>query len=156
MSSRGPGVVMPPTLPFFAGFAAALWWNHSDPWLMQSGGDQGLRLVAGTLITAAGAALFWTGLWTFSRLRTGIMLQEPATRIVTTGPYRWSRNPQYVAFVAMYLGASILANTLWPLVLLPLVIAALHWLVIEREEAYMHRTFRDEYRAYCQRVHRWL
>lgn len=147
---------MPPTLPFLAGLAAALWWNHADPWLMQSGGDHGLRLVAGTLFVAAGAALFWTGLWTFSQLRTGIMLQEPATRIVTTGPYRWSRNPQYVAFVAMYLGASILANTLWPLVLLPLVVAALHWLVIQREEAYMHRMFRDEYRAYCQRVHRWL
>ena len=84
------------------------------------------------------------------------MLQQAATRIVTTGPYRWSRNPQYLAFVAMYLGASILANTIWPLVLLPVVIAALHWLVIQREEPYMHRTFRDEYRAYCRRVHRWL
>ena len=147
---------MPPTLPFLAGFAAGLWWNHSDPWLMQTAGDNGLRMVAGTLITGAGAALFWTGLWTFVRQRTGILLQQPATRIVTSGPYRWSRNPQYVSFVVIYLGASILANTLWPLVVLPLVIAVLHWLVIQREEAYMHRTFRDEYRSYCQRVHRWL
>ena len=52
---------MPPTLPFLAGFAAGLWWNHSDPWLMQNGGDHGLRMVTGTLIAAAGAALFWTG-----------------------------------------------------------------------------------------------
>jgi protein-S-isoprenylcysteine O-methyltransferase Ste14 len=147
---------MPPTLPFLLGFAAGLWWNRSDPWLMQGVGDHGLRMVAGTLITGAGAALFWTGLWTFVRQRTGILLQQPATRIVTTGPYRWSRNPQYVAFVAIYLGASILANTVWPLVLLPLVIAVLHWLVIQREEAYMQRTFRDEYQAYCRRVHRWL
>jgi protein-S-isoprenylcysteine O-methyltransferase Ste14 len=147
---------MPPTLPFLAGFVAGLWWNHSDPWLMQGDGDHGLRMVAGTLIAAAGAALFWTGLWTFMRQRTGILLHEPATRIVTTGPYRWSRNPQYVAFVAVYLGASILANTVWPLVLLPFAIATVHWLVIPHEEAYMYRTFRDEYRAYCQRVHRWL
>ena len=123
---------------------------------MQLDGDHGLRLVAGTLIVAAGAALFWTGLWTFMRMRTGILLQKPATRIVTTGPYRWSRNPQYVAFVAVYVGGSVLANSIWPLLLLPLVIAVLHWLVIQREEAYMYRTFRDEYRAYCQRVHRWL
>lgn len=147
---------MPPTVPFIAAFIAGLCWNHTDPWLMQGDGDHGLRMVAGTLLTAAGAALFWTGYWTFVRQRTGILLQQPATRIVTTGPYRWSRNPQYVAFVAIYLGASVLANTLWPMVLLPLAIAALHWLVIQREEAYMHRTFRDEYRAYCRRVHRWL
>ena len=148
--------MIPPTAPFVAAFVAALWWHYSDPWPLQGGGDHGLRLVAGTLIGAGGAALFWSGLWTFVRQRTGILLQQPATRIVTTGPYRWSRNPQYVAFVALYFGLSILANTVWPLVLLPLVIAVVNWLVIPREEEYMHRTFRDEYRAYCRRVHRWL
>jgi len=156
MSARGPGVVVPPTVPFLTAFVAGLWLNHTNPWLIQSEGDHGLRMVAGTLVTGAGAALFWTGYWTFVRQRTGILLQQPATRIVTTGPYRWSRNPQYVAVVAIYLGASVLANTIWPLVLLPLAIAALHRLVIQREEAYMHRTFREEYRAYCRRVHRWL
>ena len=156
MPARGPGFVIPPTAPFVAGFVAGVLWHYSNPWLMQDGGDHGLRFVAGTLIAAAGAALFWTGLWTFVRQRTGILLQQPATRIVTTGPYRWSRNPQYVAFVGLYFGLSILANTMWPLVLLPLVVAIVNWLVIPREEEYMHRTFRDEYRAYCQRVHRWL
>ena len=156
MQLRGPGVVVPPTLLFIAGFVAGVWWHQADPWFMQTTGESSFRLLAGTLIVAAGAAVFWTGLWTFARMRTGIMLQRPATRVVTTGPYRWSRNPQYVAFVAMYFGASVLANTIWPLVLLPVVIVALHGLVIRREEHYMHRTFRDEYRAYCQRVHRWL
>lgn len=156
MSAKGPGVVVPPTLLFVAGFAVGLWWNRADPWLLQASGDQGLRLVAGIVIASAGAAVFWTGLWTFARLRTGIMLQKAATRVVTTGPYRWSRNPQYVAFVLLYFGVSLLANSVWPLILLPAVVGALHWLVIRREESYMYRTFREEYQAYCQRVHRWL
>jgi len=156
MPARGPGVIVPPTLLFLLGFCAGLWWNQADPWPMQNGGEHGWRLLAGTLVAGAGAAVFWTGLWTFASLRTGIMLQDPATRIVTTGPYRWSRNPQYVAFVTLYLGATILADTVWPLILLPVVIAVLRALVIHREEHYMHRTFGDEYRAYCRRVPRWL
>lgn len=156
MTVQGPGVLVPPTLLFVAGYAAGVWLHQADPWSLQDSGEHGWRQVAGIVIAAAGAALFWTGLWTFARMRTGIMLQQPATRVVTSGPYRWSRNPQYVAFVALYFGASILANSAWPLVLLPLVIVALHQLVIRREERYMHHTFRDEYRAYCQRVHRWL
>ena len=147
---------MPPTLLFILGFTGGLWWHQADAWPMQPHGDDSLRLIAGILAASAGAALFWTGLWTFARLRTGIMLQDAATRLVTSGPYRWSRNPQYVAFVLLYFGVSVLANTVWPVILLPLVIAALHVLVIRREERYMHRIFRDEYRVYCRRVHRWL
>ena len=155
MSAKGPGVVMPPTLPFLAGFAAGLWWNHSDPWLMQSAGDNGLRMVAGTLITGAGAALFWTGLWTFVRQRTGILLQQPATRIVTSGPYRWSRNPQYVVRgdlprrfntgqYALAAGPAAPRDRNTPLAGDP-ARRGLHAPHVSRRVP-----------QYCQRVHRWL
>jgi protein-S-isoprenylcysteine O-methyltransferase Ste14 len=110
----------------------------------------------GIVLIAGGILLFVAGLLTFAAARTGILFQNPATRVVTAGPYRWSRNPQYIAFVACYIGASFLLNSLWPWVALPFVIVATNLFVIAREERYMLSRFAREYEAYCQRVPRWL
>ena len=50
----------------------------------------------------------------------------------------------------------LLPVLLWPLLVLPAIIALLVWIVISREERYMRATFGDEYLAYCRRVRRWL
>ena len=156
MASRGPGAPVPPTLIFVVGFLAGLWWDGQSPWPIQTAGSSTVRLAVGTGVCAFGLWLFGEGLMTFARLRTGIMLQRAATRVVTSGPYQWSRNPMYVSFVAIYLGGALIANTVWPMILLPVVITALAFFVIDREERYMRRTFRSEYDAYCRRVQRWL
>src|SRR5512134_3651007 len=100
-AGKGPGTPVPPTLLFVAGLAAGLWWDRRDPWPVQAGDPSAALVFIGSLLLAGGAALFVSGLVTFARARTGIMLQHAATRVVTTGPYRWSRNPQYVSFVSM-------------------------------------------------------
>lgn len=154
--SSGPGAPVPPTLIYVAGLIGGLWWHRLNPLPIDPRGAGMISVVAGSILIGLGAALFWSGLETFLRFRTGIMLQRAARLVVTSGPYRWSRNPQYVAFVAIYLGASILANSAWPLLLLPAVVLAMNGLVIAREERYLRRTFSDEYDAYCRRVQRWL
>jgi protein-S-isoprenylcysteine O-methyltransferase Ste14 len=75
---------------------------------------------------------------------------------VEAGPYSWSRNPQYVAFTAIYMGITLLLGTGWPLILLPLVIGATVAAVIAREERYMRTAFGADYEDYCRRVPRWL
>ena len=96
------------------------------------------------------------GLATIARVRTGILLQQPASRLVHFGPYQWTRNPQYVGFVAVYFGLAVVANTLWPLALLPIVLALLVTVVIAREERYLHGVFGPITSDYCRRVKRWL
>src|SRR3989442_1330089 len=81
---------------------------------------------------------------------------KPTTAFVTHGPYRFTRNPMYVGWVFVYVGAGLLARALWPLVLLPVVILLMRRRVIALEEAYLERRFKDEYRAYRARVRRWL
>lgn len=76
--------------------------------------------------------------------------------MVTNGPYRFTRNPMYLGFTLLYLGAAFWVNTAWPVILLPLVLAVMHYGVIVREEAYLERVFAEEYRTYRQRVRRWL
>ena len=84
------------------------------------------------------------------------MLQKPATALMRQGPYAWSRNPQYVAFVWIYVGAALVTNTVWPLLLLAPVLAVVIHTVINREERYLQRTFGPEYDEYCRDVGRWL
>jgi len=81
---------------------------------------------------------------------------RPATRLVTWGPYRLSRNPMYLALSILYLGVSILVNTSWPVFFLPVALASLYLLVIRREERYLSAAFGREYELYRSTVRRWL
>ena len=78
------------------------------------------------------------------------------TTIVDTGPYRFTRNPIYLAMVLGLIGLAIAFNTLW-LLLVPVPFALVtRYGVIAREEAYLDRKFGDVYRRYRSRVRRWL
>ena len=156
--AHGPGTPFPPTFLFVLGFVIARWINWQQPWRIEKelDGDSLIRTIAGIVALGLGAAVFWWGLAALHRVKTGILLQQPASRLVTAGPYQWTRNPQYVAYVSGYIGAALLANTVWPIVLLPGVIALLVTVVIAREERYLQSVFGSDYREYCRRVNRWL
>jgi protein-S-isoprenylcysteine O-methyltransferase Ste14 len=80
-----------------------------------------------------------------------------ATRaLVIDGPYRYSRNPDYLGQALVYTGVAISANRLWPLILLPAALALITSGVIEQEEDYLGRRFGAMYREYADRVPRWL
>jgi protein-S-isoprenylcysteine O-methyltransferase Ste14 len=102
------------------------------------------------------AALFLGAFAAFRRHRTTLIPNRPATAFVTSGPYRFTRNPMYLSLVALYLGVSAFANSWWPVILLPLVIVVIDRAVIAREERYLAATFPGEYSAYRSRVRRWL
>lgn len=154
-TGSGPGAPLPPTLIYVAGFLLGWWLERRVPF---GPGDEAHRAVVvfGWVLAAAGAGLFAWGLATFAKMQTGIMLQQAATRVVAAGPYRWSRNPMYVAFTMMYLGLAWSHGLLWPILLLPGVLLALTAAVIAREERYMRATFGPAYEDYCRRVRRWL
>ena len=72
------------------------------------------------------------------------------------GPFRFSRNPLYLSLTGLYLGLAMLINTAWPPLLLPVLLAFLHWGVIRREERYLEVKFGSTYLNYKARVRRWL
>jgi protein-S-isoprenylcysteine O-methyltransferase Ste14 len=110
----------------------------------------------GVTAIAAGAVLTTICLMFFGRVGTGIMPDRPARRLVTSGPYRWSRNPMFVGFGLVHAGAALTLDSLWALLALPVAIAITTRTVIGVEEAYMRRRFGAEYDAYAARVRRWL
>jgi protein-S-isoprenylcysteine O-methyltransferase Ste14 len=87
---------------------------------------------------------------------TNVRPDQPALTLVASGPFRFSRNPLYLASSGLYLGVSLLVDSLWPIVLLVPTLIILRWGVIGREERYLEAKFGDEYRAYMARVRRWL
>jgi protein-S-isoprenylcysteine O-methyltransferase Ste14 len=152
----GPGVAFPPTMIFVIALGVGLGLEDWRALPLVPDGWDGVRRAAGFVLLGAGIAGFAWGMWTLFRASTGIMLERPASSLVAAGPYRWSRNPQYVAFVAGFLGIALLVNSAWLVLLLPVVIALLTAIVIRREERYLRAEFGEAYADYCRRVSRWI
>ena len=92
----------------------------------------------------------------FPRAGTSVVPAEPATALVVTGPYRFTRNPIYIGFVLAYFGFAIVLTSMWVLLLLIPVLVILQRGVVAREEEYLERQFGEAYRKYKARVPRWL
>ena len=87
---------------------------------------------------------------------TTIRIDKPVSSLVQDGPFRYSRNPGYLALTMIYAGIAIRRNALWAILLLPLVMYVMQREVIGREEQYLERTLGKEYLAYKARVRRWV
>jgi protein-S-isoprenylcysteine O-methyltransferase Ste14 len=85
-----------------------------------------------------------------------IRTDRPVPRLTTNGPFRYTRNPGYLGLAMMYAGIAVLRNSLWAILLLPLVVLVIQREVIGREERYLERTFGEEYLDYKRRVRRWV
>lgn len=83
-------------------------------------------------------------------------LDEPAERLLTGGPFQYSRNPGYLSFALIYAGVSLLTRSSWSALFLPVVLTVIRVRVIEQEERYLEREFGGEYRGYKARVRRWI
>jgi protein-S-isoprenylcysteine O-methyltransferase Ste14 len=81
---------------------------------------------------------------------------RPASTLVITGPYRFTRNPMYLGAILLVLAFALWLGTWWPAILLPVVIVVVRRYVIAREERYMRRRFGAAYDDYARRVRRWI
>ena len=82
----------------------------------------------GPLVTACAVVLFLLSYREFRRAGTSVKGSKRSTVIVRTGPYRFSRNPIYLAFILFVLGLSIWLNNLWMLLTLVPAVSSLRWL----------------------------
>ena len=150
------GVRVPPPALFLGALllGIGLEWLWPLRWL--DGTPASLRYGLGGGLALAGAALMAAALRLFRKAETAIPPWEPTAALVTTGVYRLSRNPIYLAMVLLYLGLTLIFVASWALPLLAPVLITLQIAVIRREEAYLERRFGELYRHYRARVRRWL
>jgi protein-S-isoprenylcysteine O-methyltransferase Ste14 len=110
----------------------------------------------GATLTVLAIALFVSATRTFRTAGTPIPGNRPTTTIVRTGPYRFSRNPIYLAFSLLQLGLSSWVNSLALLITLIPAVALMSLVVIPREERYLEARFPLGYLPYQASVRRWL
>jgi protein-S-isoprenylcysteine O-methyltransferase Ste14 len=90
------------------------------------------------------------------RRKTTIMPHRAVSALVTSGPYRYSRNPIYISHVALTLGLALAMRSLSVAALTPLLAAALTRLSVLPEERHLAEKFGPEFAAYAARTPRWL
>ena len=110
----------------------------------------------GAAMVVVAVALFVAAVRTFRTAGTPVPGNRPTTTIVRSGPYRYSRNPIYLAFSLFQLGLACWVNSLWLLVTLLPAVALMAFVVIPREEQYLETRFRSQYGPYKAAVRRWL
>jgi len=149
------GVRVPPPLIYIGLFLVGYALHRTVPVRLWGDVPPLARLVGWSLV-GAGVLLAVGAVVLFRRAGTTPNPTRPTTALVLHGPYRFTRNPMYVGLGLCYLGATLLVNSAWPLMLFPVLIVLVQRWVIAPEEAYLERRFGAEYRAYRARVRRWL
>jgi protein-S-isoprenylcysteine O-methyltransferase Ste14 len=110
----------------------------------------------GAALGVAGGALAGAFLTAFRRAGTTVDVRSPSSRLVTTGPYRISRNPGYVSLALIHASIATLARAPWAYATLVVAVAVVDRTVIAREERYLERRFGDDYVRYKERTRRWI
>ena len=146
-------IVRPPIawgLAVLAGFA--LDWLVPLPFLPAVMPEEWL----GALVFILALSLITWAIVTMTGAGSNVPTDRPTTTIVESGPYRFTRNPIYLAMILGLIGLSIAFDNLWLLAVLVPFALVIRYGVVAREEVYLERKFGDVYRGYRNRVRRWL
>ena len=146
------GVLFPPPLAFLAGLVAG--WLLDQ--LVTTRIPPSFRLQIGAPLFLGGCTLALLAELALIAGKTPANPYRASHSIIETGPYRFSRNPMYVAFSLIFAGIAFSSGSISTLATLPLVLLAIRYGVVAREEAYLGRKFGADYLAYKKRVRRWV
>jgi len=114
-----------------------------------------LRYV-GLALTILGVLLGFGAFIEFQKAQTTLDPHGSTTQLVTSGIYRFSRNPIYLGLLFFVTGLPLYVGSYWGIVIAPLYIFLMNYLVIQHEEVYLEQKFGEVYTGYQSRVRRWV
>ena len=152
-AADNPGVIVRPPFLYIGAFVAVLLLRAVWPLPIL---DRPLTRWLGVFSLLLGLALAVRGRRALTAAGTNVNPSRPATTIVSSGPYRFSRNPLYVALTLLFIGLTLAVDTWWGFVVLIPVLIVMHFGVVLREERYLTKKFGDSYRRYRANVRRYL
>jgi len=148
-----PDVHFPPPVLFVALIGAG--WGLQKLIMLPAFLIPGHKMLGFEFIVAGLAIILWSSL-EFRRHKTTILPHKASSAIISSGPFKYSRNPIYFAFAMIQLGAAIVLANLWILILLVPALIIMEKFVIEREEAFLGQEFGQPYSDYKKKVRRWI
>jgi protein-S-isoprenylcysteine O-methyltransferase Ste14 len=116
----------------------------------------GIVNLSGFILSVIGFLCGLAAFFEFRRAQTTLDPHGSVKQIVTSGIYRFTRNPIYLGFFLLVIGLPLNYGYYWGILLAPLFALTLNRLVIEKEEAYLENKFGEDYANYKARVRRWL
>jgi protein-S-isoprenylcysteine O-methyltransferase Ste14 len=118
--------------------------------------DRPLRVTGGIVLIAVALCLFIPALVLFRRTGQHPRPWAPTPELIPNGPYRFSRNPMYVAMTLVSFGLGIALNDLWVSLFALVSLLVVHFIAVLPEEQYLIGKFGESYRGYTARVRRYL
>ena len=144
----------PPLVPLIAlalGVAADLWILPLSLPL-----DGVLRYGVAVLLFGSGMALMASAFGLFRRTGQDPKPWASTPEIISTGIYRFTRNPMYVSMGLLQAGIGVALGNAWVVLLVPVVWVVIYVIAIRYEEAYLEEKFGSVYSEYKRTVRRWL
>jgi len=139
----------------------AMWAFHHVPLMLSSlygvwslPIDKTFALTGGVILFGIGALILPIGMIEFRSLRRSC--GQDTSGLVTTGIYRWSRNPQFVGWFSMLAGISLAGRSGFAFALTGVFVIVIHVYTVLLEEPYLEGLYGEEYRTYMSRAPRWI
>jgi len=145
----------PPILTLSAlavGILLSVFW----PLAWFGGAAGGVIQAVGFALAATAVLLYATSFREFRRANTTILPTGTASHLITTGPYRFTRNPIYLANVLLLLGIGAMFGLPWFFPIAILNGIGEQRLAVVREEAHLEHQFGKAWRDYRKRVRAWI
>jgi protein-S-isoprenylcysteine O-methyltransferase Ste14 len=152
-SVDNPGVVVWPPVLHAAALLVVLALDWLWPWPIF---DRAAYRWAGAPLIVTGIGIVSWGRITMIGAGTNVNPSRPAVALVTSGPFRFSRNPLYTALMLVFTGLTLAFNTWWGFAVLIPVFIVMFFGVIRREERYLEQKFGKSYSDYCFTVRRYF
>lgn len=148
-----PGVIAPPPVIYLGFLLLGLVADYFSPFAFL---PQTLQYVLGVALIAVSGIVAALTFIAFHRARTSPDPYKADTALVTGGPFRFSRNPLYLAAATLYLGIAITVDSVWVVLALAPALGLINAGVIAREERYLEAKFGEDYARYKATVRRWI
>jgi protein-S-isoprenylcysteine O-methyltransferase Ste14 len=110
----------------------------------------------GGLLIIVALGLLTAAMRVFVEHAQPLLPATPAKALFQKGPYKFTRNPIYLAMMLFGAGFGVATSNVWIIITTALAGVLFHFVVILPEEAYLERKFGGEYAAYKGRVRRWV
>jgi protein-S-isoprenylcysteine O-methyltransferase Ste14 len=148
-----PNVKIIPPLVYLAGIVIGF---LATIWMPTKVVPNSVAWTVGGILILCGAVLTGSAVLKFKNVGTTVRPDRAASTLVIGGPYNMTRNPMYLGLALVYLGVAVAGQSVWALILLPVVLIVIQRGAIEPEEAFLEKRFGANYVSYKEKVRRWL
>lgn len=156
-SADRPDVLLyPPLIPLGVILVSVLLGYTLPIWGQTPHVTSGVWLAVGIILVLLGLVLICSALVYFKKHRTPPQPHKPTRKIVSVGPYRFTRNPMYLGGNLVLLGLSFLFYLPWVWGVFLIGLPINHWGIVLAEEEYLEKKFVKQYRDYKKSVRRWI